>query len=60
MVDEATKKTLAAIPLLSIKAGPRDSDKWVERLKEEYVSLIKVQCSLNLFDLTLPDILAVH
>ena len=42
MVDEATKKTLAAIPLLSIRAGPRDGDKWVERLKEEYVSLIKV------------------
>ncbi|XP_003387571.1 PREDICTED: ubiquitin-fold modifier-conjugating enzyme 1-like [Amphimedon queenslandica] len=41
MVDEATKKTLAAIPLLSIRAGPRDGDKWVERLKEEYVSLIK-------------------
>eukprot|EP00795_Rhopilema_esculentum_P016473 gene16473-7889_t len=41
MVDEATKKTLAAIPLLRTKAGPRDGDAWVTRLKEEYQSLIK-------------------
>jgi hypothetical protein len=47
MVDEATKKTLAAIPLLKTKAGPRDKDSWVVRLKEEYSSLIKV--SLNDF-----------
>ena len=47
MVDEATKKTLAAIPLLSIRAGPRDGDKWVERLKEEYVSLIKVSLEIQ-------------
>lgn len=42
MVDEATKKTLAAIPLLKTKAGPREAEAWVQRLKEEYVSLIKV------------------
>lgn len=42
MVDEATKKTLGTIPLLSTRAGPRDGDKWVTRLKEEYMSLIKV------------------
>ena len=42
MVDEATKKTLAAIPLLKTKAGPRDGDVWITRLKEEYQSLIKV------------------
>lgn len=42
MVDEATKKTLAAIPLLKTKAGPRDAEDWVVRLKEEYTSLIKV------------------
>ncbi|EDO28897.1 predicted protein [Nematostella vectensis] len=41
MVDEATKKTLAAIPLLKTKAGPRDGKDWVDRLKEEYTSLIK-------------------
>ena len=43
MVDEATKKTLAAIPLLRTNAGPRDRDQWAERLKEEYLCLIKVQ-----------------
>ena len=43
MVDEATKKTLASIPLLKTRAGPRDGAPWVERLKEEYVSLIKVR-----------------
>ena len=42
MVDEATKKTVASIPTLKTKAGPRDSDAWVMRLKEEYTSLIKV------------------
>lgn len=42
MVDESTKKALAAIPLLKTKAGPRDGDAWVARLKEEYISLIKV------------------
>lgn len=42
MVDEATKKSLASIPLLKTKAGPRDKDSWVIRLKEEYGSLIKV------------------
>ena len=42
MVDAGTKKALAAIPLLKTKAGPRDGDLWVQRLKEEYQSLIKV------------------
>lgn len=42
MVDEATKRTLAQIPLLKTKAGPRDGELWVTRLKEEYQSLIKV------------------
>ncbi|XP_066918660.1 ubiquitin-fold modifier-conjugating enzyme 1 [Clytia hemisphaerica] len=41
MVDAATKKTVAAIPQLKTKAGPRDGDQWVVRLKEEYQSLIK-------------------
>lgn len=43
MVDEATKRTVASIPTLKTKAGPRDSDAWVQRLKEEYTSLIKVK-----------------
>ena len=42
MVDETTKKTLAAIPLLKTNSGPRDKENWVKRLKEEYAALIKV------------------
>ncbi len=47
MVDEATKKTLASIPLLRTKASPRDGDEWATRLKEEYMSLIKVHNIFN-------------
>lgn len=42
MVDAGTKKTLSSIPLLQTKAGPRDKELWVNRLKEEYQALIKV------------------
>ncbi|XP_045103411.1 ubiquitin-fold modifier-conjugating enzyme 1 isoform X1 [Portunus trituberculatus] len=41
MVDEATRKTLSSIPLMRVKAGPRDKEAWVTRLKEEYQGLIK-------------------
>ncbi|KAL5110929.1 Ubiquitin-fold modifier-conjugating enzyme 1 [Taenia crassiceps] len=41
MSNEGLKKTLAAIPLLKTRAGPRDGEDWVTRLKEEYTSLIK-------------------
>ncbi|XP_014371692.2 ubiquitin-fold modifier-conjugating enzyme 1 [Papilio machaon] len=41
MVDESTRKTLSSIPLLKTKAGPRDKELWVNRLKEEYQALIK-------------------
>merc|ERR1712004_251277 len=41
MVDATTKKALAQIPLLKTKAGPRDGELWVQRLKEEYQALIK-------------------
>lgn len=47
MVDEATKKTLAQIPLLKTKAGPRDGEEWVQRLKEEYQSLISVRLRIK-------------
>ncbi|XP_040573723.2 LOW QUALITY PROTEIN: ubiquitin-fold modifier-conjugating enzyme 1 [Lepeophtheirus salmonis] len=40
MVDAATKKTLGKIPMNKTKAGPRDGEAWVARLKEEYKSLI--------------------
>jgi len=43
MVDSSTRKTLSNIPLLKTKAGPRDKDIWVQRLKEEYQALIKVK-----------------
>lgn len=42
MVDELRKKELGSIPLLKTKAGPRDGELWVQRLKEEYQSLIQV------------------
>lgn len=42
MVDDGLKKTLSNIPLLQTRAGPRDKDIWVQRLKEEYQALIKV------------------
>jgi len=41
MVDEVTKKALAQIPLLKTKAGPRDGEQWIQRLKEEYQALIQ-------------------
>uniref|UniRef100_A0A7S0W246 Ubiquitin-fold modifier-conjugating enzyme 1 n=3 Tax=Hemiselmis TaxID=77924 RepID=A0A7S0W246_9CRYP len=40
-MDEGTKKTLSSLPLLTVNAGPRDGDKWKDRLKEEYTALIK-------------------
>lgn len=46
MVDASTRKTLSGIPLLQTKAGPRDKELWVQRLKEEYQSLIKVRSSI--------------
>jgi ufm1-conjugating enzyme 1 len=42
MVDEVTKKTLSNIPLLKIKAGPRDGDQWPKRIKEEIEALMQV------------------
>ncbi|ALC41310.1 CG8386 [Drosophila busckii] len=41
MVDDSTRKTLSSIPLLQMRAGPREKDVWVQRLKEEYQALIK-------------------
>ena len=40
MVDQETKNTLSAIPLMKTKAGPREKEAWVQRLKEEYKALI--------------------
>lgn len=43
MVDDSTRKTLSCIPLLKTKAGPREKELWVQRLKEEYQALIQVR-----------------
>lgn len=42
MVDNASA-IKDRIPLLTTRAGPRDADQWIERLKEEYRALIKVR-----------------
>jgi hypothetical protein len=40
-VDKATRDTVEKIPLLSVRAGPRDAQ-WVDRMKQELTALIKV------------------
>lgn len=49
MVDAGTKKALSSIPLLQTRAGPREKELWVQRLKEEYQSLIKVSLPIHLW-----------
>lgn len=49
MVDANTRKELSGIPLLKTNAGPRDKEIWVQRLKEEYQALIKVNPNFFLF-----------
>uniref|UniRef100_A0A4W4GKW2 Ubiquitin-fold modifier-conjugating enzyme 1 n=1 Tax=Electrophorus electricus TaxID=8005 RepID=A0A4W4GKW2_ELEEL len=41
MADEATRKVVSEIPLLKTNSGPRDKELWVQRLREEYLALIK-------------------
>ena len=41
--DEATKATVQKLPMLTVKAGPRDGDDWIARMKEEYMALIQVR-----------------
>lgn len=36
-------KRLSQLPVMKIKAGPRDGDLWLQRLEEEYKCLIKVR-----------------
>lgn len=45
MADEATRRVVSEIPVLKTNAGPRDRELWVQRLKEEYQSLIRVGCA---------------
>lgn len=46
MADEATRKVVSEIPLLKTNSGPRDKELWVQRLREEYLALIKVSCCM--------------
>lgn len=39
--DASTRDTVKKIPLLTVKAGPRDKEQWPARLKEELAALIK-------------------
>lgn len=49
-MDAGMKKTLGAIPLCKVKAGPRDGDAWKARLTEELKALIMVSSlSLSIF-----------
>lgn len=47
MADEATRRVVSEIPVLKTNAGPRDRELWVQRLKEEYQSLIRVSLLLR-------------
>ena len=42
-IDDATKATMSKLPLCTIKAGPRDGEDWIKRVKEEYKALIQYQ-----------------
>lgn len=46
MADEATRKAVQEIPLLKTNSGPRDKELWVQRLREEYIALIKVSLAV--------------
>lgn len=41
MSDDVTRRAVSDIPLLKTNSGPRDRELWVQRLREEYVSLIR-------------------
>jgi len=40
MVEEA-QGVAEKIPFIKTTAGPKEGDKWIERLKEEYMALIE-------------------
>lgn len=42
-MDEGTKNTVSKLPLLSVRASPRDNEAWTARLKEELTALIQVR-----------------
>lgn len=40
-IDDTTVRAVQRIPLLTVRAGPRDGATWRDRLKEEYKALIQ-------------------
>lgn len=42
-MDEGTKTTVSKLPLLTVRASPRDKEAWTARLKEELTALIQVR-----------------
>jgi ufm1-conjugating enzyme 1 len=40
-MDEGTKSTVSKLPLLTVRASPRDKEAWTARLREELTALIK-------------------
>lgn len=50
--DTSTKAVVQKIPLLTVKAGPRDGEEWKKRLKEEY----QVRCPPNDHEDTFCDV----
>jgi len=40
MLSNKTKATVKKIPLLKVRAGPRDKEAWGNRLKEELKAMI--------------------
>lgn len=46
-LDRTTKSIVQRIPLLTVRAGPRDGEEWGKRLKEELQALIAVSGSLT-------------
>lgn len=42
-MDDGTKNTVSKLPLLSVRASPRESEAWTARLKEELTALIQVR-----------------
>ena len=42
-VDATTKAMVQKLPMLSVRAGPRDGEDWIKRMKEELMALITYQ-----------------
>lgn len=44
-MDAATKATVQKLPMLTVKAGPRDGDDWIKRVKEVRSRLPRHACA---------------